>query len=191
MYRYEDYNLHIERWLAKLNGDAKKMSRQLMTERLFKRGDYLLREGQVSKASYIVRKGVLRKFHMAGEKEITTELLFRDDFAMSLQSYAMQVPSTEAIMAIEDGEAWEISATDFDQLKRLHPEFWELDLMLTEHYAMWLESRLAELRSLDAQERYARLLQRQPHIVQSVPLTYIASYLGMTLETLSRVRAKI
>jgi hypothetical protein len=63
--------------------------------------------------------------------------------------------------------------------------------MLTEYYAMWLEERLFRFHSLDATARYQLLLKEQPHFVQHIPLTYLASYLGVSLETLSRIRAEI
>ena len=63
--------------------------------------------------------------------------------------------------------------------------------MMTEYYAMWLEERLLQFHTLDARERYLQLVKEQPHFVQKVQLTHIASYLGVSLETLSRIRAKI
>jgi hypothetical protein len=63
--------------------------------------------------------------------------------------------------------------------------------MMTEYYALWLEERLFQFHTLDATERYKLLLEKQPHFVQQIPLTYLASYLGVSLETLSRIRAKI
>jgi hypothetical protein len=62
---------------------------------------------------------------------------------------------------------------------------------MTEYYALWLEHRLFQFHTMDATERYALLLKDQPHFVQQIPLTYLASYLGVSLETLSRIRAKI
>ena len=63
--------------------------------------------------------------------------------------------------------------------------------MMTEYYAMWLEQRLFDFHTLDAAARYQKLLQKQPHIIKNIPLTIVASYLGISLETLSRIRARI
>jgi hypothetical protein len=79
----------------------------------------------------------------------------------------------------------------FQKIKKQHTSLLELDLMLTEYYAMWLEERLFQFHSLDATQRYQLLLSEQPHFIQQIPLTYLASYLGISLETLSRIRAKV
>lgn len=63
--------------------------------------------------------------------------------------------------------------------------------MLAEYYAMWVEKRLFQFHTMTATERYLDILQRSPHSIQTVPLTIIASYLGISLETLSRIRAKV
>jgi hypothetical protein len=63
--------------------------------------------------------------------------------------------------------------------------------MLTEYYAIWVENRLFEFHTKSATERYKDILHKSPHIIQNIPLTIIASYLGISLETLSRIRAKI
>jgi hypothetical protein len=62
--------------------------------------------------------------------------------------------------------------------------------MMTEYYAMWLEDRLFQFHTMDAASRYQKLLKDHAHTIQNVPLTIIASYLGISLETLSRIRAK-
>ena len=63
--------------------------------------------------------------------------------------------------------------------------------MLAEYYAMWVENRLFQFHTMTATKRYLEILTKSPHVVQTIPLTIIASYLGISLETLSRLRAKI
>jgi hypothetical protein len=79
----------------------------------------------------------------------------------------------------------------FQYLKVNHPQLIQLDLLMTEYYTMWLEKRLFEFHTLSAKEKYKLLLKEQPGFIRNIPLTYIASYLGISLETLSRVRTKI
>lgn len=67
----------------------------------------------------------------------------------------------------------------------------ELDLMITEYHAMWLEERLFQFHSMDATQRYLLLLQDHPEFIRDIQLTHIASYLGVSLETVSRIRARI
>lgn len=156
----------------------------------FKKGDYLLREGETCRSSFWIQKGMVRKFYSAGGKEISTELLFENDLAVSMTSYALQTKSKESIEALEDTTASCTSYHDFAQLKQTYPELVQLDLLLTEYYAVWLEERLLRFHTLDATQRYQMLLKEHPEVVQKVQLTHIASYLGISLETLSRIRAK-
>lgn len=157
----------------------------------FKKGSFLLSMDETCKKSYVLESGIARKYYLNDGKEITTELFFKDDIAISLHSYVQQIPSREFIQAIT---AVSVTVTDyqaFQVLKTQYPVLMELDLMMTEYYAIWLEDRLFQFHTLTATARYVHLLQKQPQIIQYIPLTYIASYLGISLETLSRIRAKL
>jgi hypothetical protein len=81
--------------------------------------------------------------------------------------------------------------TAFQSLKMKNRQLLELDFLLTEYYALWLEEKVFELHTQNATQRYQTLLKKSPHIIQQVQLTQIASYLNISLETLSRIRAKI
>jgi len=156
-----------------------------------KKGEYLLQQGEICKKSYFIEQGIARKFYLNDGKEITTALYFENDIAVSLDSYCMQQPSREFIQVIADSTVSQTSFLAFQTAKKLFPKLIELDLMLTEYHAMWLETRLFEFHTLDATSRYIQLLENHPHIIKNIPLSYIASYLGISLETLSRIRAKI
>lgn len=186
-----EYLKRIEAHINSLDSSTQKVLADSMTTRVYKRGDYLLRQGEVGKKSFVIVNGIARKYYLNNGKEITTELFFKDDVAVSLQSYALQKPSEEFIQAIEDVTANVMDYQKFQAIKIQHRGLLELDLLMTEYYAMWLEQRLFQFHSLDATQRYQQLLQSQPHFIQQVPLTYLASYLGISLETLSRIRAKI
>lgn len=157
----------------------------------FKKGHFLLSMDEICKKSYVLESGIARKYDLHDGKEITTELFFKDDIAISLHSYVQQTPSREFIQAITDVSVTVTDYKAFQMVKTQYPRLMELDLLMTEYYAIWLEDRLFQFHTLDATARYLQLLQKQPHIVQYVPLTYIASYLGISLETLSRIRAKL
>jgi CRP-like cAMP-binding protein len=181
----------IQQHLQSLDEKSSKLLDQTIELRLYKRNEYLLRAGDVCKSSFQLIEGLARKFYLNDGKEITTEFYFADDLAVSLSSYTLQQPSLEYIQAIEPLTASVTNYQAFQQLKHQHKDLLELDLMMTEYYALWLEERLFQFHSMDATQRYQLLLKEQPHFVQHIPLTYLASYLGVSLETLSRIRAKI
>lgn len=181
----------INQFISALRPEAKQALGVANITKHFKKGDYLLRKGEICHNSYWIEKGVLRKYYLAGEKEISTELLFENDLAISMHSYTLQTVSNEYIQALEDTIVLSTSHAHFQQSKKQFAELVQLDLLLTEYYALWLEERLFRFHTMDATTRYRLLLHEHPEMIQKVQLTYIASYLGISLETLSRIRAKI
>ncbi|MFD2034632.1 Crp/Fnr family transcriptional regulator [Belliella marina] len=180
----------IDQFIKSLDYEIQLALDSVSTDCNFKKGDIIVREGQVCKFSYHFIDGVGRKFYLDDTKEITTEFYFPDDLAVVFDSYVFQSPSKEYIECLSDVT---LSITHFDKfnkLKEKYPKLVEFDLLMTEIYASWLEQRMFEFRTLDATQRYHKLLKSYPHFVKHISLTHIASYLGISLETLSRIRAK-
>ncbi len=163
---------------------------EISVEKIYKKGDYLLKQDAICKKSYLIVYGFARKYYINDGKEITTELYFENDIAVSFESYALQKPSKEYIQVLSNTKVSQTDYQAFQKAKQHFPELITLDLMMTEYYAMWLEDRLFQYHTMDATARYKKLLTDSTNIIQNIPLTYIASYLGVSLETLSRIRAK-
>lgn len=158
--------------------------------RRYAKGDYLLREGAVCRQSFFILEGAVRKFRTSDTgAELTTDLYFADDFAIAFTSYALRQPSNEALQALAPVAAQSLDRERFDALKKEHPGLTELDLLITELHGVWVEQRLHQFRTLSGAERYAALLRDHPQMLREVALTHVASFLGVTLETLSRIRA--
>lgn len=185
------YRNKIESFVDRLDDETHSALKNISKTKIYKKGDFILREDEVCRYSFTVEDGVLRKFYLNDGKEMTTEFFFQDDIAVSFKSYCLQTPGKDFIQALTDTTVTQTEFTQFQKAKANFPKLVELDLLLTEYYAIWLENRLFEFHTLDATNRYVRLLNEQAHIIQSIPVTYIASYLGISLETLSRIRAKI
>jgi len=182
----------INEFILGLDGETQSALEQITSHKIFQKGEYLVRQDEICRHSFFIDKGIARKFYLTeGGREITTELYFADDLAVSFQSYTLQKPSREFILSLEETSVTTTDYQAFQQLKTDFPKLLELDLMMTEYYVMWLEERLLQFHTLDASGRYLQLVKEHPHFVQKVQLTYIASYLGVSLETLSRIRAKI
>lgn len=157
----------------------------------FPKGGYLFRQDEVCKRIYWIKKGICRKYYLHDGKEITTEILFENNFVSSAKSFVLQKPSNEFARAITEVETWSLTKSNFALLKEQHPEIQSLDLKFVELYVIWLEERLFQFHTQDATTRYSNLLRDHPHYIQQIPLNYIASFLGISLETLSRIRAKV
>ncbi len=180
----------IDAFITKLPPAVQEALARISSRHSFKKGDYLLRAGDVCRYSYLIETGLARKYYLIDGREVTTEIYFPQDLALSLTSHTLQLPSLEVIQVLENTIASRTDYQAFEQLKQEFPILVELDLRLTEYYALWQEDRLRQFRTLDATQRYELLLITQPHWMQHLQLTHIASYLGISLETLSRIRAR-
>ncbi len=184
-------NGRIQQILSHLGDEARACLNGISQHRQYKKKDVLLQQGQICRSSFYILKGVARKFYRTEDKEVTTELFFDDDLAISFASYSLQTPAFESLEALTDLEVSVTHHRDFQMAKEKFPQLKDLDLALTEHYACWLEKRLFQLQTQDATQRYRSIMEHHPRVLQHVPLTIIASYLNISLETLSRIRAKV
>ncbi len=149
---------------------------------------FLLKEGRICKNIYFINKGLARCFYIKEDKEVSSWFMKEGDLIISVESYFKQQPSYENIQAIEECELFSLSYEELHVIYHNFPEFNFIARVLTEKYYTLSEQRLFSLRMQRASERYALLMNHFPEIIQRVPSTFIASYLGITLETLSRIK---
>ena len=154
------------------------------------KASYLIKEGKVSNHIYFLEKGCLRGFYNLDGKEITYWFAFENDFVTSFYSFITRKPSVENIQVMEDSTLWSIAYDDLQKLYNKHPDIERFGRLINEHYYVMLEERFVSNHFKEARERYENLASNSPHIIQRAPLGYIASYLGITQETLSRIRNK-
>ncbi len=156
----------------------------------YPKNEILVEEGKVCNYSYIVLEGCIRKFYLKSGIEITSEFIFPEDMAVSFGSFLKRQPSNEFIQTIEKTKVMLIPFSVFEFMQE-HASILQTNFDVLVNYSEWLENRLFLLQFHTAKERYQILLKSQPKLIQKIPLMYIASYLGVTLETLSRIRSKI
>lgn len=154
------------------------------------KNEYLLTEGKVCRYLYFLQSGALRGFYNLDGKEITHWFAFEESFVTSFHSFISQNTAVENIQLLEDCVLYRISKTSLNTLMDKHHEIERLVRMAYEKYYLQLEERFVNAHFKSATERYQDLLKQAPHILERVPLGFIASYLGITQETLSRVRSK-
>jgi CRP-like cAMP-binding protein len=184
------YGVKLERFLVSLDGETIEALEVISVSKSFKKGALLLKPVEVCQWSYQILDGIARKYYLSEDKQITSELYFLGDIAISFGSYALQNPSTEYIEALNEVKVSAINYLAFQEAKAKYPKLMELDIMLLEYYGLWIEERMLQLRTLSAKQRYDLILEQSPNILKHVPLGIVASYLGISLETLSRIRAK-
>ena len=134
-------------------------------------------------------KGIIRFYYLSKDNnETTCYLSFPNEFVTSKYSFFNQKPSKEALKAIVDSELYIIHRNDFELLQKEIPELHKLTNCIYDNFSNILLKRIAMLQINSAEERYQYLLKNKPHLLQTVPLQYLASYLGVTPQHLSRLR---
>ncbi len=154
------------------------------------KGAHLITGGKVCQHVYFLESGCLRGYYNLEGREITYWFAFENNFVTSLLSFVTQKPGMENIQLLEDCKLWAITYDDLQQLYEKHADISRLGRIMNERYYVMLEERFVSNHFKEAKQRYDNLLSQSPHILQRVPLGYVASYLGMTQETLSRMRSK-
>ena len=151
---------------------------------------YLLRDGQVCDKACMVVSGLARAYYINEDKDITSRFMDEGFIITSWISYYHQQPGDEFIEALEETTLAGISYNDIQQLYKDYPEFNIVGRKQTEYSLYTSELRTRMLRKHTAEEKYAFFLEQHPDLMNRVSLKYIATYLGMNEETLSRIRSK-
>lgn len=148
----------------------------------------LLEEGKVADRLYFIRKGCLRLFFYNEGKDITFQFFFEGDFVASFDSLYKRKPSLFTLESIEPAEVSMIKRDDFYNLIEQTPSLRkEYEERLIERFHVYQQLFLSRIKNTP-QQRYEELLKEHPDIIQRVPQHYIASYLGITPVSLSRIR---
>jgi CRP-like cAMP-binding protein len=154
------------------------------------KGKFLLKPGEICGHYYYIHKGVLRSFMKFGQKEITIWINPENEITTAIRSMSSNKPADEYIQALEDCQ---LVVIPFEAMQELYEKFPEMNMVgrkLLEEYYAASEERVYICRIPDARSRYQHFIETRPELVNRIPLKHVASYLGMTLETLSRLRAK-
>ncbi len=149
----------------------------------------ILKEGETCNRMFFIEKGFVRAFYYKQEQEVTSWFMQEDEFIISVYSFFNQKPSKENIELLEDSVLISIKFSDLQQIYKKFPEFNYVGRVLTERYYCLSEERLITMRMQSTREKYDMMMQTYPEIFNRAPLKYIASYLGMKPETISRLRA--
>jgi CRP-like cAMP-binding protein len=152
---------------------------------------FLLKPGKTCKHLWFMTKGAVRYFYTNDQgKEMNTWFSLDEQIITDTTSLVNQTASQESIQLIEDSEMYSLEYTVLQALLQKHHSFalWYIKLVEL-HYVSQIEDRLSDLQFLDAKQRYQKLLSIYPDITNRISLGNIASYLNITQETLSRIRA--
>jgi CRP-like cAMP-binding protein len=179
--------LHLLENIGPLSPSLRQRLTGMLKMQTFKKKDYLLREGQLAKYIYFIETGLIRIFYLKDGVELCSGLLNEGMIAISVRSFFNRKPSYEYIQALEDTQTCYISYDEMESLYQEFPEFNVIGRKLITEYYVNSEDRNYWLRKQSAQEKFAFFSENLGHLLSRVPRKDIASYLGITLETLSRM----
>jgi CRP-like cAMP-binding protein len=155
------------------------------------KGTLLMRSGYVETKFYLIEKGLVRAYEVRTDgNEVIFWFGMESDVIISMNSYVHQAPGYENIELLEEGVLWEFSVEELRKLYLTDIHIANWGRHIAEHELLRTEKALISRLFKTATERYQDLLQQQPSLFQRVSLGYIASYLGMTQVSLSRIRAQ-
>ena len=157
-------------------------------EKVISKGEFLVKEGEVERSLYLIVSGSVRLFYLSEFEEQTVRLGYEGSFINSLSSFIKGTPSEFYIEALKKNTIKIISKDQILQLANEDNESLKQYISLLETLVTQQIDREIDLLITSPSERLKRVLERSPHLFQHIPLKYIASYLRMTPETLSRVR---
>ncbi len=157
-----------------------------------KKGQVLLREGEVCKHLYFILKGGIRCFmHDANGKEINLHFYFEDELASEFKSLQMQNASERNLVALSATKILRAARADYQAMFEYNIELSQGAFRFFQDLFIQEEAHSEMLRKLSAEERYQHVLEEYPHLLQKVSLTQLSSWLGISRESLSRIRARM
>jgi CRP-like cAMP-binding protein len=188
---YEAVLNHIHRDIE-LTREEENYFTSLLQHRKYRKGQFILREGEICKFDTYVIKGVLRLYYTDDSGKEHIVLFGREDKWISdFESYMNQVPARLNIESLENCEVFQFYRKDLDELFRKIPKYESFLRKKLQGCFTLFQGRLVDSLCMNSKERYLKFLEQYRDIEQRIPQHYIASFLGITPQFLSQVRAEL
>jgi CRP-like cAMP-binding protein len=189
MHKFRDY---IEKITPINDGDWDLFSSKLV-QHVFTKKSLLLDIGSIENQISFIEKGIVRFLIPKEdiEKEITFGFCFVNEFVSAYDSFLTQLPSTYQIEALTETTLWSISYPDLQEVYNKTQIGNLIGRLSSERLFLIKSKREQSLLNESAEQRYLNLFTERPNLIQKIPLKYIASYIGVTPQALSRIRKRI
>ncbi len=176
--------------ISPLSEQAEAAIAEISNPQLLKKNRELQAIGHTCKTIYFLKKGLARIYYFKEANDITESFSFENSLVVRYESLFASKPSKKGIQVLEDSELIAIQSGALFKLYDKHPDVERLFRKLFEAALVEQINRIESLQFHSAEERYAALLKEAPDVIKRVPLKFIASYLGITPVSLSRIRAQ-
>ena len=162
-----------------------------MTTRTFRKGDFLVKEGQWNRDTYFVLEGCVREFRLVDGQDITTNFFSEEQWIISLEDFGKRSPASASLVCVEDTTVVVGNEEKARTLFKQFPHFETISRQIMETVFLEHQNYMTSYITDKPEQRYLKLLERRPDIFQRVPQYDIASYIGVKPESLSRIRKKL
>ena len=186
-----DIARELARRYSTMTHDELSMLEDILVPMKFAKNEVILSEGEVCRNIYWVVKGLIRQFYFKNGKELTEYMTTENNICMCIESLFREQPTRLQIMALEPTIIYAMPKAELEAIAMKSVNIQILYRKILEESLILSQIHADMLRFESAQDRYQKLVKRSPQLVLRAPLVYIASYLQMTPETLSRVRTAV
>jgi CRP-like cAMP-binding protein len=176
---------------VKLSPESRSTLLSHMRKEELPKGHVLVPVGGICSSVYYIEKGLTKRFYIKDGKEVIEEFRCENSFACSMNGYITKKADGRQIELLENSIIWSLPYVKLEELYDKYHDIERLGRYLITQELVEMHRRIQDLQFITAQERYENFVQNHPTLLQRVPLGMISSYLGITQETLSRIRAKV
>jgi len=159
-------------------------------KKTIKKNEFVLQEGETCKDLIFVQKGCLRLYYLQDDFEVSVWFALKHSSAIEIYSFISETPTNYFLQAIEDTEILYLPKTALNKLYETHPKMQEMMRKFWEDVILHLLQRFTALQRDSAEQRYLDLLNK-PELLQTIPQKYLASFIGVTPTSLSRIKKNI
>lgn len=185
-----ELEIYIQSYFGVVTPEELKAITSFFEPEEIKKGDFFLKAGKQCDRLSFVTSGFLRIFADTEKKEVTQWISTKGYFVIDLSSFIFETPARWTIQALTDTEIYSIRKSDYQKIEKLVPKWPILEKLFIVRCFTIMEDRIFSHLSMTAEERYHFFFENNKELFNQVPLQYIASMLGMTPETFSRIRKK-
>jgi CRP/FNR family transcriptional regulator, anaerobic regulatory protein len=168
-----------------------RVHQSMLVRRFLKKGEFILRGGEVCNHVTFLNKGFVRVYNVVNDEELTANFAFEGNYVTDYTSFVSRQPSLDNIVAMEDLEILQLNYNDMQAAYEKYPVWQKFGRLIAEYILIFATERSRTFLFLSPEERYLKLMKDRPKVIANVPLKYIASYLGITPEALSRIRKRM
>lgn len=182
--------LQVINQYSPLSTETRDVVMQTFTLKKVPANTYLIKEDQYCRTLYFLVSGAIRTFHYRDGKDISTWFYTSNQFTTSWYGFYTQQPSTENLLATQDTMVYTISHDNYEKLNRKYPDFGGFSRKLAEYHIASIDLFSKSFLFMSAKEKYDMFVEYFPEAFAQFNLGHVASFLGMSQETLSRIRRK-